>query len=131
MSFYRIRPVTKIFEPAAVGSSETTALFTVKAGQRVLWATVKPIRAAAGSTNSTIEIGDDGDTDRFVKATTDYDPEASAVGTLISGTGAGLANSGGYLYTADNTVDVVYTASGASGALPKLKVTLMIADDLA
>jgi hypothetical protein len=131
MAHSHIRLISKVFAPAAVGTSETTALFSMRAGQRVHWATVVPLRAAAASTSSTITIGDAaGGVDGYVIATTDYDPEASAVGTLIQGTGTLFAQSGGKLYTADDTVDAVYTANAATGAIPKIRVILAISDDL-
>jgi hypothetical protein len=118
-----LRQRTKTFEPAAVGSDETKALFSMRIGDRVRSMTLVPIRAAAGSTSSTITIGDDtGATEYFNSA---YDPEAAAVdGTPIDADGTGIAAGGGKLYTAADTIDIIYTANGATGALPKCRVTI-------
>ena len=119
----RIVTTSKVFQPAAVGTDETTPLFPIKAGQTVLQVQVIPMIAAAGSTNSTMEIGDGTDPDGYIVATTDYDPEASVVGTLINGSGAYLAVFGKF-YAADDTIDVVYTKNTAGATNPKIRVYL-------
>lgn len=125
MSFQNIRRIEGIYEPAAVGSTETVALFQVKRGDRVLALHVERQILAAASTTSTIEIGDGTDVDGFVAA---IDTESGAVGGLVEGAGAFMANSGGKLYTADDTVDAVYTIGATPGAVkPRIKYTALVA----
>jgi hypothetical protein len=117
----------RYFSPAAVGSNETTPLFPVNKGERVVWASHNPFVNAAAATASTMTLGDGSDVDGFI-STTDLDLETSVVGTPIGGTGAYLANSGGKLYGADDTVDVVYTASGTPGAVvPRVLFVIIVA----
>lgn len=125
MAYANIRTITREFQPTAVGSNETTAVFSVQAGERIVWASCLPITAAAAATTSTITLGDGSDVDGYI-TTTDYDPEAAALGVPIPGTGAYLANSGGKLYTVDDTIDAVYTANGATGARPKVRFLIAL-----
>jgi hypothetical protein len=120
-----IRTQYREFQPAAVGSNETKELFAVKAGMRVLAVAIMPLTAAAGSTTSTITVGDGGSVNGFVIATTNYDPEASTVGTLVDGTGTYLG-AFGKLYTVDDTIDVVYTSGTAGATNPKVGVYLTL-----
>lgn len=118
--------VRRNFQPAAVGTTETTAIYSVAKGTRVVSVSVKGITAAASSTNSTIQVGDGDDTDGFVK-TTDYDLE-NAVATIKPGTGAYVdSTQTGKLYESADTVDVVYTINSTPGATtPKVQVALVI-----
>lgn len=125
MSYARIRLASAYYQPAAVGSTETKALLQVKKGERVLWVHLERLVLAAGSTTSTIEIGDGTDTDGFVAA---IDTEAGAAGDMVAGAGALLANSGGKLYTVDDTIDAVYTIGATPGATnPSVRVVAAIA----
>lgn len=123
------RTVVVVFEPAAVGSNETTALVTLDKGERVVWCSVQKLVLADGTTGSTATVGDGSDVDGYV-TTTNLDLETGAVGDVVNGSGAYLATSGGKLYTAADTVDVVYTASGTPGTtVPRIAVLLRIARD--
>lgn len=125
MAYTNIRTIRKRFVPAAVGTGETTALFSVAAGERVLWCSVRKEVLAATTTDSTITIGDGDDADGYVAA---IDTEAGAVGDLIDGGGAYLAESGGKLYTAEDTVDAVYAEGTTPGATaPQVNVLVAIA----
>lgn len=117
--------VRRNFQPAAVGTSETTAICSVAKGTRVLSASVKGITAAASSTTSTIQVGDGDDTDGFVK-TTDYDLE-NAVATIKPGTGAYVdSTQSGKLYESADTIDVVYTIGTPGATTPKVQIALVI-----
>jgi hypothetical protein len=129
MAFIRFRKLIKSFTPAAVGTTETKQMFNVEIGDRVHWLSVVPLVNAAAGTSSTINIGDDGDTDRFLKSA-NYDLETAVVGTPIAGAGDGFAPSGGHLYTAANTIDALYTNGGATGTRPKFRVIAIISNDL-
>jgi hypothetical protein len=120
MAEARIRIRSREFQPAAVGTDETKALFTVKAGERVLWASLMILtRSQEGVATSTYKVGDTDD-DGFIAATnTDQ-----AVGTIVGGAGDLLATSGGKLYTADDTVDMTYTKATAGNVKPKCRVTI-------
>jgi hypothetical protein len=120
-------PAPVIFQPAAVGTTETTQLFAVKKGERVIHASFEWLISAAGSTDSTMELGDGSDTDGFVAAT---DTEQTA-GDLTNGAGAYFATSGGKLYNVDDTVDIKYTNNGTPGATnPKVRVRITIAREM-
>ncbi len=112
---------SKDFQPAAVGSGETTALFAVDRGERVISASILSLIAAAGGSTSTFDVGDTADADGYIAA---FDCETAAQ-TMTAGAGALLANSGGKLYTTDGTVDIVYTPGGGPGATnPKCRVRI-------
>jgi hypothetical protein len=119
-----IRTFTKDWQAAVVGSNETTRLFTASKGDVVLSCVVIPLVNAAPGTTSTIEVGDTNDTDRYV-TTSNVDLRTSAVGTPVSGTGAGLS-SAPYAYPADSGINIVYTANSATGAKPAVRVIATI-----
>lgn len=106
------------FQPAAVGSNETKALFAVRAGERVVFASARCLTAAAASTDTTMTLGDGASAAGYIAA---IDLEATAAGTLVNGQGALLNQSGGKLYTADDTVDVVYAGTTYGATNPKYK----------
>lgn len=137
MSFVQIRKLEGYFQPAAVASDETTALFAVKKGERVMALWVQALIAADSSTNSTIEIGDGDNIDGFLDSadvntvtglSDPYDPETTVVGAIVDGNGeylVGHATSGwgtsGKLYVADGTVNAVYTHNTQGATAPKIK----------
>ena len=141
MSFQQIRRLEGYFQPAAVGSNETTPIFAVKPGERVmaLWIQVM-IAGESGVATSTIEIGDGTNVDGYLDnadlpnitgmsepyATTDA--ATYPAGTILDGNGEfliGHSTSGygflGKLYTVADTVDVVYTANTSGAVNPKIK----------
>jgi hypothetical protein len=105
-----------ICTPAAVGSNQTFSI-PVKKGERVIFITMLRRISAGASTDNTVQArvaaGGGGAAAGLLGAT---DPEGT-VGTLVSGAGADLANSGGFLVTADSTIDILYTAGGSPGAV--------------
>lgn len=119
--FVPIRRYRVLYQPAAVGSAETKAIMTVKAGWRVIHVSVRPVTPAAAGTNTTIEIGDGTDTDGYVAA---IDTETMVGTTLIDGQGALFAQ-GAKLYVADDTIDAKYVNGGTPGAVnPAILVTI-------
>jgi len=119
-----------IWEPAAVGSDETVALFGVKKGERVVMQGHRLLVAAAVGTSSTVTLGDGDDPDGYQTAA-QLDIETATVGAPASGAGAYLAPSGGKVYAASDTVDAVYTASGATGTKPRVEYVIWCATDFA
>ena len=74
-----------------------------------------PYIAAAADTQTTYELGDGDGTASYIGA---IDTETFTAGSVVDGEGAYLSNSGGKLYTADDTVDVVYTVTTAGATNP-------------
>lgn len=122
--FRRIEYREADFQPAAVGSDETKALFQIRAGERVVSASARVLIAAASSTDTTMILGDGTDTNGYIEA---IDLEANAAGTLIDGAKGGsatfgvLTSQGGKLYTTADTVDVVYAGTTYGATNPKVK----------
>lgn len=106
------------FSPVAVGSGETTPVYTVAAGERAWCAASRIITPAAGGSTATVTLGDGDDADGLMTAANTA--IAAAVGTIADGSGAYLAESGGKLYTARDTIDVVYAPGGGPGATAPL-----------
>ena len=109
-----VRPVIKYaeFQAAAVGGGETTPLFQLKAGARVIAAWARVITAWAGGSTPIATLGDGTGVTGLI---TDADMDERTAG-LYNGTGAFLANAGGRFYLVDDAVDVVYTPGGTPGA---------------
>jgi hypothetical protein len=115
-----------IFQPTAVGSDQTKALFQVRKGERVIAASARALIAAAASTDTTMTLGDGADPDGYIAA---IDLEATTAGTLVGGAGALLNQSGGKLYTADDTVDVVYAGTTYGATNPKYKFKIAVVQE--
>lgn len=107
--------------PASYTGNETTALWGVVAGDLV-HAAFSRNRVAFNGTTPTLSLGDDGDVDRFM-TTTNMDAENTG---LKRGTGAGFTEVPGYLYTAANTIDVVF-AQGGSGTAGRADIWIVAA----
>jgi len=110
----------RTFQPADRTIAETTSLFDVAKGRRVLFASAQKLVKAAAGTTSTMMLGDGLDPDGYVTGTDggigDLDLETGSAGDLVTGTGAYLDSSGGKLHTVHDTVDVVYTPGATPGA---------------
>lgn len=123
-NFLRIHQRSVDWSPAVVGTDETTAVFSVKAGTRVIAASAEPLTNAAGSTTSTASLGDGTSVSGFITSGSgsgNLDLELSTAGVKVQGTGALLLASLGKLYTVDDTVDVTYTANTAGATNPKVR----------
>lgn len=114
------------FQPTAVGTGQTKSLFSVAKGTRVWAASAQMLIPAAASTDSTMVLGDTAATNGFIAA---IDLEATAAGTVVAGAGAHLAASGGKLYTAAGTVDVVYAGTTWGATNPKVRFTIIYSRD--
>lgn len=98
--------------PVDVATGATRELLRVNAGDRVLAVSAR-VRVASAGTTATVSFGDGADPDGYIIAT---DLDATVAGTLVDGGGAYLANSGGKLYTAADTIDAVYVTGATPGA---------------
>jgi hypothetical protein len=113
---------TKEFAPAAAGSNETTPLFPVSAGWRVTKANIRVTQAGGGT--ETVTLGDGVDPDGYVVSTS-----VTATGNETVGAGALLAvGSRGKLYSADDTVDVVYAQTAGTGS-PRCRFSIYVEQD--
>ena len=97
------------YTPASYTANETTAILSVMAGEAVNLCVARTLTVFNGSgTAAVIVIGDDGDTDRLLE---DGNMDETTAGLYL---GLGLTKlNGPHLYTADNTIDVVFTANTA------------------
>jgi hypothetical protein len=119
--------VNKTYQPAAVGTAETPGILAVKKGQRVIAVTCMPLIAAGAGTNTTISLGDTAGVATLLAA---VDTETMTPGTPIDSVAAALANAGGKLYTADDTIKADYINGGTPGAVnPKVRFTVTIRDE--
>lgn len=93
-------------------ATETIQVMSVHAGELIGYGFARTTVVFNGTgTAAKLEIGDDGDPNRFFE---DGDINEEATG-LYRGLGVGLDNA--HLYTADNTIDVVFTrATGVDGS---------------
>ena len=123
MTYLHTRVVERDFQPAAIGTTQTKALFAVKAGERCIAASLKTQkRSQTGVATSTFAVGDGADPDGYMAASnTDQ-----AAGTLVDGAGALFANSGGKLYLADDTIDMTYAKATAGNVNPKCRVRAVL-----
>ena len=110
--------LTREWSPVAVGTGETTPLFNVAPGVRVVSASYRVLIASAAASVVTVSLGDGTDVAGFIAA---FDPETA---TVAAGGGTFLANSGGKLYGAADTIDVVYAVTTAGVTNPKVQFTV-------
>ena len=91
------------WEPAVYATDEIFTVINVSTTDLVGAAFVRVTEAFNGTnTDATIELGDSGTRSRFI-TTSNSDAQNTGV---KQGTGAGLATSPGYLYTAADTIDI-------------------------
>jgi hypothetical protein len=94
------------YSPASYTADETVALFAVDVGDLIYDCLTRTRAIFNGSgTAAKIEIGDGGDPDRFME---DGHMDETALG-IYQGKGVGVDNS--HLYSAADTIDVVFTAN--------------------
>lgn len=106
--------IRREFTPVDRAVNETKLLYPVPKGMRVLWASAINLIPCAGATTPTLTLGDGTDVDGYI-TTANLDLEAAS-GTLVGGSGALLATSGGKLYTGADTIDADYIAGATPGA---------------
>ena len=118
---------SKRFTPASYTANETTALFNVASGDLIGPVFARVATAFDGTGGRTISLGDDSDVDRFM-TTTVGDVSTAAVLTGVGGTGTNYLLIGQHLYTAADTIDVVFTAAtGGSPTAGVVVVTIYVA----
>lgn len=119
--------LSKLYSPAAVGAGETAAIFQVKKGTRVWAAGMQCLVAAAASTDTTLAVGDGTSTAGYIAAT---DLETTTAGTVVPGVGALLNQSGGKLYTVDDTVDALYAGTTFGATLPRYRIWIVVSREV-
>ena len=124
MAYLHTRIVERTFQPAAIGTTETKALFAVKAGERCIGASLKIlVGSQVGTATSTYKLGDGATVDGYMTAAN----TVQIAGVLVDGgAGAFFASSGGKLYTADDTIDLVYTFATPGNINPKCRVRVVL-----
>lgn len=110
--------LTREWTPAAAGSDETFALMNVEAGVRVIAASYRVLTAADAASTMTVSLGDGTGVQGFIA---NFDPETATIG---DGGGTFLANSGGKLYSAADTIDVTYDQTTYAGVKPRVQFTV-------
>jgi hypothetical protein len=99
------------------GANETIELFNMVAGDTVLFCYVVHLIASSSGTDSAFNVGDGGDTDRYV----DGIACDTAAGTYVTGTTATVP----YTYTGDDTIDALYTQGSNDGSVePSFRVVM-------
>jgi hypothetical protein len=122
MAYANLQVLSKIYSPAVVGAGETAAVFAVKKGTRV-WAAGMQCLVASAAGDSTLAVGDGTATAGFIAAA----PLVStAAGTIVPGLGTLFNQSGGKLYTVDDTVDALYAGTTFGTTLPRYRVWIVV-----
>ena len=118
------RTRTFTVQPADRTANETIILMAVKKGFRILAVAME--RKVLGSTANTISLRAStaaGGASAGLQGA--LDTSTSTAGSIVGGAGADLATSGGFLCTADGTLDAVYTAVGGGGStVPVVRVSV-------
>ena len=105
------------FTAAAVGSSETEELFSMEKGDTVLFVYTVSLATIASGVDSTWDIGDGCDTDRYLDGAT----TVGAAGLFVTGATATVP----YTYTVKDTIDVIYTQNSTDGSVaPAIRVVI-------
>jgi hypothetical protein len=125
MGYAATRMVHINWSPAVATTSETTAVFSVRPGDRILWCSAMPMISASVGAVGTVSLGDGNGVASLIGVFTPTQA-ASPLGTLIGGAGAYLANSGGKLYTVADTIDVdfIYTSGGVIKPVIKFHIAV-------
>ena len=114
MSFLNWKKETRIFEPASYTVDETRQLFNVEIGDLIGVIIVRQIVAYNGSgTDAILELGDSGDIDRYMDAGEIDETTTTSFVRAAGATGGGYVLNRNFLYTAQDTIDVVFTANTA------------------
>lgn len=125
MATAQIRYKSKLWAPASATGTETAALFNIKKGERVLWASCLPEVSASVGSVGTVSLGDGTSVQGFVANFTPTQA-ANPIGTLLPGAGALLNQSGGKLYTVDDTVDVTFTYTSGGVIVPVIRFIIAV-----
>lgn len=112
---YDVRVATRTYEAAAVAQNDVIEMIDVKKGWTVLDVVLDFDNLGA---NSEVTVGDGGDTDRFITA-----QATTSAGKVSLNSAADVGR--GYEYTADDTIDIKVTGSGAITGTVRLTVWYM------
>lgn len=119
-SLAKIEIKTVEFQPAAVGTAETTPLLSVRKGDVLLYAYMVSSILAGAATTSTISLGLTGSLAKYVGAT---DTETGAVGDIVAGVTANYPE----VFTADGAIRADYVIGATPGTInPKVRFTIAI-----
>ena len=114
MSYLNWKAETRIFEPASYTADETRLLFNVEAGDLIGLIIVRQIVAYNGSgTDAVLELGDGDDIDRYMDAGEIDETTTTSFVRAIGATGGTYILYRNFLYTAQDTIDVTFTANTA------------------
>lgn len=120
-----LETLTKTFTPAAVGTTQTANIFAVKKGDRIVAVALRKVVLSAGTTSTVLIATDAGAGSGALMAATPAD--GGAVGDVVNGAGAGLANSGGFLCTGDGNIIATYTIGATPGAVnPSVRINVEV-----
>lgn len=112
--YLRTRSFT--FVPVSRAATETKNLMAVKKGMRIVAVAMEnKILTSTADTLSLRVASAGGGASAGLQAAMDL--STTAVAAIVGGVGADLATSGGFLVTADSTLDAVYTAVGGGGTI--------------
>jgi hypothetical protein len=122
--------VLATFEAAvALVVNDVIQMVPVQAGTKVVGMKLISDDIDSGTGTVILDVGDDGDTDRFI--------DGSAVGAaggsadFLAGLVAALpAAAVGYEYAADNTIDILVQVAPNAGGTGTLKLLVLLAADL-
>jgi hypothetical protein len=111
MALLREKRLTSTFVPASYTANETTALFNVAAGDMITHVSMQTVVVFNGAgTDAIVTLGDGGDVDRFILAG-DVDETATGFYVATGGTGSAYLLRAEHVYTAADTIDIVFTAN--------------------
>jgi hypothetical protein len=123
MAQQQIRLRTKLWKPSTPAVDATDVVFSIKAGERVVWASAMPVTAASAGAVGTVSLGDGAGVASYVAAITPT-VAVQAMGTIIPGVGAYFDNSGGKLYAADDTIDATWDYTSGTTTLVAVRFTI-------
>ena len=102
---------TVLYTPPSYASNSVDEIVSVSVGDVVGLITARTIAAFNGTgTAAIIELGDDGDADRYIDGGELDEETAGNFGRAIGASGGGYVLYRTHLYTTANTIDVNFTA---------------------
>ena len=114
MPFQNWQEFRIIFTPTDYTADETKAIMNVHEGDLIGPIIARQIVAYNGSgTDAILELGDDGDIDRFMDAGEIDETTTTSFVRCAGASGGGYVLYRNHLFTAANTIDVTFTANTA------------------
>ncbi len=115
MAQLNFRKHTERFIPVSFTANETTAQFNVAAGELIAYVHARTEVVFNGSgTDAIVTLGDGDDPDRYILGG-DVDETTTGLYAATGGAGSDYLLLGSHLYTATDTIDVVFTANTSGG----------------